>query len=142
MGFSFFIITGEKVHNIARYECLACRDRRMRSEMGIFAESGYNFDNAIVRFSFLKHWREIFDNLHYVCKICYYSLRKEKGREPKFPEKKSKIDEPDVYFCTCCHLEKKSRKQIVYFKLKNYDFGNKVVSKGIGKRCSLQKVHD
>ena len=36
-----------------------------------------------------------------------------------------------MYFCTCCHQEKKSRKQIVYFKLKNYDFGNKVVSNAL-----------
>ena len=114
MGFSFFfIITGEEVHNIARYECLACSNKRKRSEMVIFAKSDYNFDHAIVRFSFLKRGREIFDNLHYVCKICYYPLWKEKGWEPKFPEKKPKIDEPDVYFCTCCHQEKKSRKQIV-----------------------------
>ena len=98
--------------------------------MVIFAENDYDFDNAIIRTTFLKHGRNIFDNLYYVYNICYYLLRKEKGKEPKFPGKKQKVNEPDLYFCTCCHQEK-SRKQIVYFELKNYDFGNKVVSNAL-----------
>ena len=101
--------------------------------MVIFAENDYDFDHAIIRTAFLKHERDIFYKLYYVCNIYYYSLWKEKGKEPKLSEKKQKVDEPDVYLCTCCHQEKKSRKQIVYFKLKNYDFGKKVVSNALAK---------
>ena len=52
------------------------------------------------------------------------------------------MDEPDVYFCTCCHQEKKSRKQIVYFKSKNYDFGNKVVSNALAHNiyCTKSRI--
>ena len=40
-----------------------------------------------------------------MCKICYYSLQKEKGREPKFPEKKPKSCKKSMieYICKVCH---------------------------------------
>ena len=64
-----------------------------------------------------------------------------KGQRAKISRKKKQnVNEPDVYFCTCCHQEKKSRKQIVYLKLKNYDFGNKVVSKALAGDICCKKA--
>lgn len=139
--FFCFIITGKKVDNIARYKCLACSNKRKRSDVVTFAENDYDFDHAIIKYTFLKHGSKIFENQYYVCNNCYYYLWKKKGKEPKFPEKNPKIDEPDVYFCTCCHQEKKSRKQIVYFKSKNYDFSNKVVSNALAHNIRCTKSH-
>ena len=133
---------GEKVDNIARYKCLACSNERKGSDMVTFADNDYDFDHAIIKYTFLKHGRKIFDNRYYVCNNWYYYLWKEKGKEPKFPEKNLKIDQPDVYFCTCCHQEKESRKQIVYFKSKNYDFDNKVVSNALAQNfcCTKSRI--
>ena len=63
-----FIITGENVDNIARYKCLACSNERKRSDMVTFAENDYDFDHAIIKYTFLKHGRKIFDNWYYVSK--------------------------------------------------------------------------
>ena len=103
----------------------------------IFAKEEYDFENEVIKSTFLKYGPILSDSLCYMCKVCYYALQKEKGREPKMPQKKSAQDE-HIYLCTCCHQEKISSCQAVRFKEKNYDFGNKVVSECLSKECRHQ----
>ena len=133
----FFIFTDVKTNRTAKFKCLSCEKGKKRNDVVIFAREQYDFENEVIKSTFLKYSTILSDSLCYVCKVCYYALRKEKGREPKMPQKKSAQDE-HIYLCTCCHQEKISSCQAVRFKEKNYDFGNKVVSECLGKEFRHQ----
>lgn len=107
--------------------CLSCKKAKKRTDVVIFAEREYDFENEIIKSTFAKYGAMLSDSLCYICKVCYYSLRKEKGREPKRPKNKVARDEQHLYLCTCCHQEKTSMRHVVRYKDKNYNFGNKVV---------------
>ena len=131
MKFCFCLFLDEKKH-----KCLVCSKDRKRSEVIIFATRDYDFENEIIKSTFLKYGKKLVDSVCYVCEICYYSLRKQKGKEPKLHD----VIDNNVYFCTCCHEERKSRKQVIYFKHKNYDFRNKVVLMALDEDIWRKKI--
>ena len=133
MKFCFCLFLDEKKH-----KCLVCSKDRKRSEVIIFATRDYDFENEIIKSTFLKYGKKLVDSVCYVCEICYYSLWKQKGKEPKLHD----VIDNNVYFCTCCHEERKSRKQVIYFKHKNYDFRNKIVLMALDEdiRCKKSAI--
>ena len=58
--------------------CLLCKKAKKRTDVMIFAEGEYNSENEIIKSTFAKYGVMLSNSLCYICKVCYYLLRKEK----------------------------------------------------------------
>lgn len=107
---------------------MACNQWLRRKEVVVFVGKDYDFCDDVIREKFLKYSRLLIEKVCYVCKKCHRSLKKQPTKPLESadnPETKKPCD--TKYICTCCHQDKHSRKYVVMFQRKNYDFKNESV---------------
>ena len=127
--------------------CTSChRNKKLRTDVIVFDVTKYNFKNDVVKNVLSEMYRCRDPNgMEYICRRCHDCLSHPKNPDiPRYSvfkrnqEKKDKEEEEEevsgIYVCTSCHGLKGSRKRMVKFVEKNYNFDNNIVRKVFSKK--------
>ena len=125
--------------------CTSChRNKKLRNDVIVFDVRKYNFKNDVIKNVLSEMYRCKDPNgMEYICKRCHDSLSHPKNpdipRYSAFKRSQEKKDEEQeevngLYVCTCCYGVRGSKKRMVEFVEKNYNFGNVIVRKVFCKK--------
>ena len=64
----FFIFTDMKTNRTAKFKCLSCEKGKKRNDVVIFMKEEYNFENEVIKSTFLKYGTILSDSL---CCLCF-----------------------------------------------------------------------
>ena len=101
----------------------------------MFVKSDYDMKVDSVKEVLSKYNDE--NKVIFVCLQCRYYLKGLSMGNNK-NELKKPSDETE-YLCTCCHGMFQRKKQVVFFKKKNYDFENKCVQVALSEKVRCKK---
>ena len=125
--------------------CTSChRNKKLRNDVIVFDVRKYNFKNDVIKNVLSEMYRCKDPNgMEYICKRCHDSLSHPKNpdipRYSAFKRSQEKKDEEQeevngLYVCTCCYDVRVSKKRMVEFVEKNYNFSNVIVRKVFSKK--------
>ena len=106
---------------------------KRRCDVVVFVKTDYDFNLDSVKEVMSKYKDD--NKVPFVCLQCQYYLRG-LSLGNKRPKLKKPSNETE-YLCTCCHAIFQRKKQVVFFKKKNYNFENKCVQVALSEqvRC-------
>ena len=133
--FSCIIVESKTKRNFSAkdFQCIACENMKRRCDVVNFVKTDYDFNLDSVK-EVLSKWNDE-NKVTFVCLQCRYFLR-----GLCLGNKKTELRKPSneaEYLCTCCHSIFQRKKQVVFFKKKNYNFENKCVQVALSEqvRC-------
>ena len=136
--FSFFFLDFKGVrrsHIDKDSACVVCNKTKRRNDVIIFLEKNYDFSKDEVQEAFIKKIAQCKKTVLYVCRRCNCRLR---GVQSESADNVyNEMTHPSSFLCTCCHKVFHQRKQVILFKVGNYNFDNNIVGEALSKqmRC-------
>ena len=124
--------------------CTSChRNKSLRTDVLMFDLTKYNFKHDVIRNVLAGVYMCKDPNgIEYTCKWCHSSLSDMKKPDiPRYSafrrhEEKKKNEEEDdkSYICTSCHDVRYTRKKMVQFVEKDYNFDQNIVRKVLSEK--------
>ena len=124
--------------------CTSChRNKSLRTDVLMFEVTKYNFEYDVVRNVLADIYRcKDANGIEYICKTCHISLSDLKNPDiPRYSayrrneeKKKNEKEEDKSYICTSCHDVRCTRKRMVPFVIKEYNFDHDIVSKVLSEK--------
>ena len=124
--------------------CTSChRNKSLRTDVFMFDMTKYNFKHDVIRNVLADVYRCKDPNgIEYICKWCHSSLSDMKNPDiPRYSafrrheeKKKNEEEEDKSYICTSCHEVRYTRKKMVPFVEKDYNFDHNIVRKVLSEK--------